>query len=628
MRESLRKWAIEREVGNAWRAGLRGVKLGWLLEVARQNRAQSAPSRPAYLSSVRESADGGVRIASNGPNWIPLVLCANGKRRSSLEVDLATGRFELSLRAPWEMSFSDAEDAYALHRFHWVLSALAQTPDRPFADQAWSIVLNWIDSFSSRPEGPEWQSYTVAERIVNWLILYQVLSRSGVRVRRRRKFLASVCRQAQHLLTHLEYYGPGRTFNHILQDARALYLAARVFGNESWATPAREILLHEAGRMFSESGFLGEDSSHYHWLVCRSYVEVLRLAETTLDPSFHAALKPFVRRFLTAALFFLPDPRGSLPLIGDVSPDCPPEWLKCVPFVGLRWLGESSSSVGLEGAGWHRVWHAGRRRASWAGSRTQGTSLRDGEWTSFPDAGWHRFRNPTYTIFWHAPGLVRPRYTSHGHADADAFELHWKGEPFIVDTGRSTYEQTAFGWSGKTPWAHNSILIDGQYGFVVFGANWNPRMPRGYSTASALLDVEVGSSSRKVTFQHDGFSRFGRSIRVRREFICASHELVIRDSILGSGTRKVTTLFHFHPTVEVESCDHGALGLRTPGAGRVRFSWQDGGSCSARMVQGRSDPHPLGWYSGRYGSLVPTWTLVLERATSLPFVSSVRIRKG
>ena len=90
-----------------------------------------------------------------------------------------------------------------------------------------------------------------------------------------------------------------------------------------WAAECgARILEEEAKRIFSSSGVLREGSSHYHLLIARNYADAWLAARRHGRPEA-AVLRDITSR-APAVVPWLILP-GGMPLIGDVSPDCPPE---------------------------------------------------------------------------------------------------------------------------------------------------------------------------------------------------------------------------------------------------------------------------------------------------------------
>jgi len=255
----------------------------------------------------------------------------------------------------WAQAFGDPEDTSALHRFGWLLRERLANPARVQHDG-----LAWIDDWvaadrAGRIPAAGWDAYSTSERMVNWLVgLRGTPLTANLRM--------EVDRQAEHLLAHLEDRGR-LTNNHILNNARALYMAGVFFGVERFARIGRAIVERFHGELFTSGDFLREGSSHYHFLLTRSYLELLWCAREARDEPFESWLLPRIERMAAVAEAFLVRNGSGLtmPLIGDISPDFEPEWFYGLVLVASRWTSwRTVLDTVLFPSGWHSLWLVSR----------------------------------------------------------------------------------------------------------------------------------------------------------------------------------------------------------------------------------------------------------------------------
>src|SRR5439155_17273021 len=103
---------------------------------------------------------------------------------------------------------------------------LAERPGPATVRDATEHVLDWIRSGPRDRRHVAWQSYNVSERMVHWLLLLLVAeTQAPLAAPEAATIRESILCQADHLLGHLEYHGPDRTNNHLLNNGRALYMA-------------------------------------------------------------------------------------------------------------------------------------------------------------------------------------------------------------------------------------------------------------------------------------------------------------------------------------------------------------------------------------------------------------------
>lgn len=536
----------------------------------------------------------------NGPPK-GLMLTAGPERRVP-SVD-----FPIAVRPPRsrplaaEFRPGEAEEALAAHRFGWIPPLLAAgLPDEHLAAEVKGAVV-WAQRHPHAPDCLGWDSYSVAERIVHWVQLASAARRWHVSVDLI-ELRQAIDRHAAALRSALEFRGEA-TNNHLINDGRALYLAGAFLGDEASIRLGAELVRYGARTMLTPSGFLREGSSHYHLLLCRTFLEVLAMASASGDESLLADVSDPVIAMCRRSAFLLAT--GNVPLIGDASPDVPAGFLDGVPSAAAAVLAVPLAIPVPEAAGWHRL--------LLPGPPVIRNAPADVAIESFDDAGFHRVATlgPTLTVYVNPMGHV-PAW-SHGHADLGGFVLEWMGVPLLVDCGRATYEHDEIGSYGRSVRSHNAISIDGHEPSVVHAHNGfiPPMLPR---YAGEPPRVQTGSSGGMATLrlEHDGFTRIAPGFRLSRVFEVSKEALRISDEVGGRGPRTVETFFHLHPNVIPVCTTPGAVELEAGGRRLVLSCASDGASRieTARGLYGRST---AGWFSAAYGRVVPTTTIRFVR---------------
>lgn len=528
----------------------------------------------------------------------------------SQEISLAGRKVPLGLPQDWTLSFDDPEDAYALHRFGWVLPAIAENNTAAALFFA-KLVPDWIYRVTPESHPFAWQTYNTAERIVHWIYLWKFLVDAGIEIPSESLVKQSLHRQASHVAGHLEYFGDeadDRTNNHLLNDGRALYMAGMFLRVPSLQEAGRKILLKECDRSITPNGFLREGSSHYHLLVLSRMLEVWMAAENAGDRDFSVKLKPLTGQLLFAARFFRDRPDTPLPLIGDVSPDFTPGWLRDIVF----W------NAAAEGSGWLGLWPT---REKLAVPEAKGKGFQN-----FLDDGWCRFDGDDCRVFWHVqPNGRIPNY-SHAHHDTGSFEWHLHNIPVFVDTGRANYTADAFGLYGRSARSHNACLVDGREPFVSDWLNGGRALLNSYK--KARVESELGADGTSFSVRHDGFSRLSGVGMFERLFQIGEKEMAIVDRFEGKGRRRVDTYFHVAPGMDVR-LDNGVVRLALPGRSeRVTLSLESDSPSDVGVFRGEKDLEgaPLGWCSPQYGEILPAATIRFRQNAGFPLANRFIVR--
>ena len=476
--------------------------------------------------------------------------------------------------------FADTETLLAVHRFAWV-PIMGNAADPAWVAALWNA---WKARFATPDESWAWHPYTAAERAVNLL-----------HFSRRRRFFASAADTRACLAAHapaiarrLEYFGEHNTGNHLANNGRGLFAIGLELGVPAYADMGASILIEEAKRIFAPSGILREGSSHYHLLYARNYAEAWLCARRH-DHGAVAELEAITAR----ALAVIPHLclKGGLPLVGDISPDCPPDHLAA--FLP----GDPAT------AGWGGLLDANERAAFLALKTRTATADRG----VLAADGWLRFDSGDWTGLWHTAPGGWSAMPGHGHQDAGSFEIHWQDTPLFIDVGRGAYGETGAAAFYRSARVHNGITLDGA----------DPYPPNKSYYAEAFRRREGGPAptlahdTNGVTLSFGGYGRMGAP-SARRRWAFSPNGFAIEDAIEGRGRRRVARRLHTPWPCEIAG---DTATVHTPkGDFRVRT---DGARPIVRPV--------TRWTA--YGAGVPATAIIFEFPATLPWTGALRVKR-
>lgn len=529
----------------------------------------------------------------------------------------------------WGMTFDDPEQTVSLHRWNWLLMRLT---DDPFPEvQQWGLGLmrDWIEKMAGTMTGLPWESYTVGERICN-AILFMALSgnKKDCLPDLPKDLTNALVAMARFLAEHLEYNGSEWTGNHVINNARALCFAGQALRVASFTHLSVAMLCNDLLKIVNSDGFLREGSSHYHFLVTRWVLEMLWVSRITGERQVYNLVEPIAALMVRRCWFFLvfQRPMGDwvIPLVGDISPDFPWDWL-----IDLPWCSVAKTLYALEVLpprpvrhGWTSLFDGKEDQASAYVFQV----IERPRFQLFPESGWYRLDWGPITIFWHVEPSGAPFFRAHGHCDVGSFCLYWKGIEIMTDPGRTNYQENdPLGTYGVSARAHSSVLIDGYAPFVYWWQAWYPDFYRG-----GEVDVEWHEevNSFRFSIRHTGFSRlWGDSIILNRMFRVCHNQFVIEDRIEGRSRRSIETCFQWAPGLEVLEEEGSSVFSIRIDADEFRASfWSEpmragehGAEPRCKLLRGQVTPTPGGWYFPEYGEKVETSTLLLECQTTLPY---------
>lgn len=377
----------------------------------------------------------------------------------------------------------DLETFLGLHRFAW----LAWTNvDPPWLTTLWQA---WRRDFGTPSGDWPWHPYTAAERVANVLDAAERFGLPGPVG----DTLDVLPAHGEAIAARLEYFGDRETGNHLANNGRGLYRVGLALGIERFADMGERILLREADRIFMPSGVLREGSSHYHALVAGWYRDCADAARRHGRPEA-ASLDEIAARAVGALRgLLLP---GGLPLVGDVSPDCPPE------VTLARLLAAPKTTPGA---------------------------------ASLAADGWVRAGFGPWAGLWHVAPGGWSAYPGHGHQDVGAFELHHDRTRMFVDPGRGAYGETGDARLYGSAAVHNGLTVDGADPYPKNRPYYDDAFRRKVGGPPPRVAVEGDG----VTIAFDGFARLLGVGAVERRWRFAGEHLTIEDAVAGRRRHRI-----------------------------------------------------------------------------------------
>jgi hypothetical protein len=330
---------------------------------------------------------------------------------------------------------TDPEVTQAAHRFHWMLEWLAQGAPKNGPHRLLELITLWQTTPSARNKlSQAWIPYTVSERIVNLSICLSLIHNlQPIDKFSMESLQREIFEHLVFLVNHLEYPASGIINNHILNNARALYLGGQFLQVEGFCNVAKQIFELHLPSMIGPGGHLLESSSHYQLLLARSISEVAIIANYFKDEAFFNWISNFQSKMRHASLRLVP---GTIVCsIGDVSPDMPIDWYHPI-----------------NSCGWRKIWNDDKLVA---GETTQ-------------NDGWLKAQTPVWCALTYSHPHRDSYPVGHGHEDFGSFVLYYKGRPIIIDKGRYSYRDT----TDVSPQNHSTVLRDGK-GLVFSARGFN-----------------------------------------------------------------------------------------------------------------------------------------------------------
>ncbi len=299
------------------------------------------------------------------------------------------------------------------------------------------------------------------------------------------------------LRDNLEYHLLG---NHLLENGFSLLFGATYFNNESWYRKGKQIVLEELKEQVLPDGAHFELSPMYHQIILHRILDSIQLF--TLNPVRKDNLLPTLKEKAIKMLGWLEAvtfKSGIIPMVNDASHDIAPSSADIFDYAGY---------LGLT---WDKP--------------------------MLNESGYRKWESENYECFMDL-GQIGPAYIpGHAHADTFNFELQVNDQPFIVDTGTSTYEKNELRQLERGTISHNTVVINNTNQTEVWG---------GFRVARRAKIIELEVRKDGYAASHDGYKRLG--VIHTRSFSFSKHGMVISDTLSGKPVNGIA-YFHFHPSV-------------------------------------------------------------------------------
>jgi uncharacterized heparinase superfamily protein len=480
-------------------------------------------------------------------------------------VRLPTG-IEVCLDPPsWTLEADDHEDYLWLHRWSYgqtLAQAWVYTGDRKYSDFWLELWSDWVQNNPASKDSPQWESYSVAERIVNWCVSLSLMQKaSAFDVSAVNRVRESLIQHARWLSSYLESKD---AHNHLINNARALFLFSGTWSHRPLESAAWSILESELERQVLCDGMLGEQSVHYHLLLTRTYFEtvlVARLLKREIPSTFLAR----VEKMVSVALAFL-RPDGSIPAVGDLSPDIDTTSLSAIIAAAARYFDID---------------------------QTKGS-------TCLPDSGFWILRTDRLHLVTHAD--PRSEVIRHGHDDALSIALWVDGNEILIDSGNATYTPGPLQDFFRGASAHNTLTID-EYPISPTNERLKLFLRKDYFRRPVkMFPPQINQFWSWTRIEHRAYSRLKRPIAISRLITATADYVWVSDRVQGDGRHRLHATWHFaSPEVQRQ---FGSIWL------------VDGLPASAHITKGWRSPE----YGRKQASATAATSLQFESTCTLDFL--------
>lgn len=356
------------------------------------------------------------------------------------------------------------------------------------------LIKNYIANFDSLKDGLE--PFPISLRIVNWV---KFLTHQNITDEDINQFLFV---QTKQLIKNLEYHILG---NHLLENGVALLFSGIYFNSQSFIQSAEKILISQLEEQILEDGGHFERSPMYHQIMLFRVLDCINLvtsnkgkcisSKTLLSTLLNTGSK------MVSWLSNMTYSNGGIPLLNDSANGIAPT---------SEQLMEYSRQLNL---------------------KTETTNLRD--------SGYRKIEKGKIELVIDI-GEIGPSYQpGHAHSDTLSFELRLNKQPFVVDTGTSTYEKSPKRQVERSTSSHNTVQVGDYEQSEVWG---------GFRVARRVVPQVTLETQNQLSAEYAGFRN--NDYKHQRTFSLTNNQLDITDVITNSN-KICKAYIHFHPSIKV-----------------------------------------------------------------------------
>lgn len=362
----------------------------------------------------------------------------------------------------------------------------------------------WIDKFiDDLPENYIGLApYPIALRGINW-IKFMSRHRQKIDGNHLHSWNENLYSQYTLLTKKLEYHLMG---NHLLEDVFSLFIASLYFSKANWYRKYSDLLKKELEEQILPDGAHYEQSPMYHCILLDRLLDCYNFSVHNIRFKNQAEFNSFLQKKIIEMLGHLESITyrdGNIPLLNDSAYGIAP-----TPAM----LKDYAQRLGL-------IWKAMPMR----------------------QCGYRKLNTEQIEVIVDIGNITASYQPGHTHADIFNYEMRISGDPFVVDTGISTYEKNSRRQYERSSAAHNCVVVSGKNSSEVWG---------GFRVGKRAKVFLLADNNNFVEARHNGYV-----VSCYRRFSLSEEALVIQDKI----DIQAISYIHLAPGVEILSASKNKI---------------------------------------------------------------------
>lgn len=315
----------------------------------------------------------------------------------------------------------------------------------------------WIDKFIADRPCITWgmDPYPIALRSINWIKFFSQHPECATK-EREDSLYSQLCLLERKLEYHL-------LANHLLEDAFALTIGGCYFEDEKIKQKGATLLLRELKEQILSDGAHYEQSPMYHCILLDRLLDTYNISRMRELLSF--------AKLMLGHLDSICYSDDTWPFFNDAALGIAPTPTEIKDYA--RRLGISWTAIPLASSGYRKL--------------SSASSARNG-----------KAATPQIEAFVDCGNIAATYQPGHTHADTFNYELRIDGQPFVVDTGISTYDKTPRRQYERSTKAHNCVTVNEKDSSEVWG---------GFRVGKRCKVTIVENEENRIEAYHDGYGK-------------------------------------------------------------------------------------------------------------------------
>jgi len=397
--------------------------------------------------------------------------------------------------------------------------------------------INLMKDFIKKNDYHKFDSYSVSERISNW-IMYIKSCEKIIQYDDLEIFNNYLRYQIYYLINNLEYHDE-KTNNHIISNAKSIYLYSLFFNNSNLNNLSKKIFIYSINKNFYKSGFLNEGSSHYQLLISKHIIEILYFNKIYKDINLDDYIINFFYKVLKHSFLFTVN--TEVINFGDLTPDIPSKYLKLLPFLSNQLFGIKFPvkfiKTQLFSKDYINLFNLKEFKVP--------ILIKDYYYFYDKESGYLIYKNLDILFFTQLinSNVIKPR--THQHSEIGNFILFYKNELIFLDKGRFSYEKSTL--NSVSSESHNFVKINNFEPMLCHKLNALPEiMNSEYFQKKPDYNISLENQKILISVTFYGFERFPFKSIIKRKFFIEKDYFEINDKIISNKNTTLVSFFHFN----------------------------------------------------------------------------------